>query len=258
MISRYGWIGSAGCSGARSAADGERPRARARRRAAARRRPARGRIVFLGTSLTAGLGLDPGSGLSRPDPGKLDSAGLRVRGGQRRRERGDIGRRPPADRLAAAAAGGGAGDRDRRQRRTPRPRGPDSLRGQHPGDHRPGGPADAEAAGSCSWGCGRRPTYGAELRPEISARSTRSWPRRTTCRWCRFCSRDVAGVASLNQADMIHPTAGRAAASWRRRCGRCWSRCLEGRLGLGRRLGAQPFTTSPSAATAASISSAVL
>ena len=67
-----------------------------------------------------------------------------------------------------------------------------------------------------------------------------------------FLLEGVAGVGSLNQADMIHPTAEGPASGWRRR--------LEG-AGAGpqaRRVGAIASSTSASAATARSISSAVL
>ena len=75
MISRYGWRGAvvamaiAGC--------GTEERAPAQEAAPAR--PAdgsRGRIVFIGTSLTAGLGLDPDQAFPALIQRKVDSAGL--------------------------------------------------------------------------------------------------------------------------------------------------------------------------------------
>ena len=75
MISRYGWRGAlvalalVGCDvGERAPAGDTRPA-----------RPAsgeRGRVVFLGTSLTAGLGLDPQQAYPALIQRKIDSAGL--------------------------------------------------------------------------------------------------------------------------------------------------------------------------------------
>jgi acyl-CoA thioesterase I len=75
MISRYGWGGAlvalalAACAGDdRVPAGGDAPPPPAE--------GARGRVVFLGTSLTAGLGLDPGQAYPALIQRKIDSAGL--------------------------------------------------------------------------------------------------------------------------------------------------------------------------------------
>ena len=204
MISRYGWRGLlvalalAGCG-----ADGSRARARRRAAAAGHRRARPDRV----SRHQPHRGPRPrsGSGLSGADPAEDRLRGAAVRGGERRGERGDVRRRAPADRLAAAAAGGGAGDRDRSERRAPGPGGGLAPR-QHPGDHRPGPAAIAASPASCWWGCGRLPTS-ASATPGDSSGSTPSWPRQNDLPLVPFLLEGVAGRTSLNQADMIHPTA---------------------------------------------------
>jgi acyl-CoA thioesterase-1 len=74
MISRYGWWGAlvalalAGCGADDGARGDEAPAPPAE--------GARARIVFLGTSLTAGLGLDPEQAYPAAIQRKIDSAGL--------------------------------------------------------------------------------------------------------------------------------------------------------------------------------------
>ena len=75
MISRYGWRGAlvalvlAGCGTEERAPDGNAAPAPAAE-------GERGRVVFLGTSLTAGLGLDPEQAYPALIQRKIDSAGL--------------------------------------------------------------------------------------------------------------------------------------------------------------------------------------
>jgi acyl-CoA thioesterase I len=74
MISRYGWRGAlvaialAGCAADDRSPSDEAPAPPAE--------GARGRVVFLGTSLTAGLGLDPEQAYPAVIQRKIDSAGL--------------------------------------------------------------------------------------------------------------------------------------------------------------------------------------
>jgi acyl-CoA thioesterase-1 len=74
MISRYGWRGAlvaialTGCGGDESARGDEAPAPAAEGE--------RGRVVFLGTSLTAGRGLDPEQAYPAVIQRKIDSAGL--------------------------------------------------------------------------------------------------------------------------------------------------------------------------------------
>ena len=75
MIPRYSWIGLVvvallGCGGE------DRERAAGEAAPPPRAEGERGRIVFLGTSLTAGLGIDPESAYPALIQQKLDSAGL--------------------------------------------------------------------------------------------------------------------------------------------------------------------------------------
>jgi acyl-CoA thioesterase I len=73
MIARWSWIGLALAALAGCGRD-ERPAAASPPPSAAD--GGRGRVVFLGTSLTAGLGLDPGQAYPALIQRKIDSAGL--------------------------------------------------------------------------------------------------------------------------------------------------------------------------------------
>ena len=222
MISRYGWCGAAGCARAR----GLRRRttgARGRRGAAAAGGRAPGRIVFLGTSLTAGLGLDPEQAypalIQREDRFRRPS----VRGGQRGGERRDLGRRAAADRLAAAAAGLGAGDRDRRQRRASRARTGLAAR-QHPGIIDRGPQASRRRRRSCCVGMRAPPNLGfgyarrfRDVYPDLAEKNDLPL--------VPFLL-EGRGRGRLAQPVGHDPSRPRRARSgWRRRCGRCWSRC---------------------------------
>ena len=85
--------------------------------------PASLEIIFLGDSLTAGLGpRRRGRAFRRSSSSGSTRAGLRVRGGQRRRLRRHVGRRAAAARVGAGRGrSAGARRRARRQRRPARP-----------------------------------------------------------------------------------------------------------------------------------------
>ena len=164
----------------------------------------RGRVVFLGTSLTAGLGLDPANAYPALIQAKIDSAGLpytAVNAGVSGETSAGALRR--IDWLLQQPVGG-AGDRDRRERCAPRP-----------GTWTPCAPTSRPSSTrrassirrppSCSSACGPRPTWGPAT-PSVPAglpgagREERNAAGALPARW-------GGGPASLNQCDMIHPTA---------------------------------------------------
>ena len=205
MISRYGWRGSvwlqlvlAGCG----AEERARPPSAMPRR---RRPPASGAaIVFLGTSLTAGLGLDPDQAYPALIQRKLDAEGLRFEAvnagvsgetsaGARRRIDWLL-RQPVAVLVIETGANDGLRGLE-----------VDSLRAT---SRRSSTAAERQSPPPAIVLVGMRapPNLGLGYARRF-ARSIPSWPRRTTCRWCRFCSKAWRDRQSLNQADMIHPTA---------------------------------------------------
>jgi acyl-CoA thioesterase I len=202
MISRYGWRGVlvalalAGCGPDDSARGNEAPAPPAEGE--------RGRVVFLGTSLTAGLGLDPGQAYPAVIQRKIDSAGLRFEAvnagvsgetsaGARRRI--DWMLRQPVSVLVIET---GANDALRGLE-------VDSLRANIQfivDEARKLSPPPAivlvgmRAPPNLGFGYARRFR---EVYPELAeANDLPLVP---------FLLEGVAGVGSLNQADMIHPTA---------------------------------------------------
>jgi acyl-CoA thioesterase I len=203
MISRYGWRGPlvalalAGCG-----TDGRGPEVDD-----APPPPAsgeRGRIVFLGTSLTAGLGLDPDQAYPALIQRKLDAEGLRFEAvnagvsgetsaGARRRV--DWLLRQP---VAVLVIETGAND---------------GLRGLSVDSLRANIQAVIDQAGQRT----PRPTIvllGMRAPPNLGAGYSRGFERVYTelakendVPLVRFLLEGVAGRPSLNQADMIHPTA---------------------------------------------------
>ncbi|HEY7503226.1 MAG TPA: arylesterase [Gemmatimonadales bacterium] len=204
MISRYQWrgmlvaiaIGVAGCGADEGARGDEAPAP-----------PAvgeRGRVVFLGTSLTAGLGLDPEQAYPAVIQRKIDSAGLafeavnagvsgETSAGARRRI--DWLLRQPVSVLVIET---GANDGLRGQQ-------VDSLRAniQYIIDEaRKLSPPPAivllgmRAPPNLGFGYARRFR---EVYPELAEKNDLPL--------VPFLLEGVAGVGSLNQADMMHPTA---------------------------------------------------
>ena len=203
MISRYGWRGPlvalalAGCG-----TDGRAPELDD-----APPPPAageRGRIVFLGTSLTAGLGLDPDQAFPALIQRKLDAEGLRFEAvnagvsgetsaGARRRV--DWLLRQP---VAVLVIETGAND---------------GLRGLEVDSLRANIQAIIDQAGRQT----PKPTIvllGMRAPPNLGAGYSRSFDRVYTelakendVPLVPFLLEGVAGRPSLNQADMIHPTA---------------------------------------------------
>jgi acyl-CoA thioesterase-1 len=202
MIPTYGWFGLlvataiAGCNG-----DGG-PRAAAE--PPPRPGNERGRVVFLGTSLTAGLGIDPEQAFPALIQRKLDSAGLpyvavnagvsgETSAGARRRI--DWLLQQPASVLVIET---GAND---------------GLRGLPPDSLRANIQAIIDRANEqvpkpriVLAGMRALPNYGfgyarrfRAVYPELAESNDVAL--------VPFLLEDVAGVASLNQADMIHPTA---------------------------------------------------
>ena len=201
MISRYGWkslltLAIAGCGAEeRVPVTGEPP---------ARVEGERGRIVFLGTSLTAGLGLDPDQAYPALIQRKVDSAGLPLEvvnagvsgetsAGARRRI--DWLLREPASVLVIET---GAND---------------GLRGLEVDSLRSNIQAIIDEARR------QRPSpsillLGMRAPPNLGATYTRGFQRvyaelaeANEVPLVPFLLQDVAGLASLNQADLIHPTA---------------------------------------------------
>jgi acyl-CoA thioesterase-1 len=201
MISRYGWksllaLAIVGCGAEeRVPVMGEPP---------ARVEGERGRIVFLGTSLTAGLGLDPDQAYPALIQRKVDSAGLpfevvnagvsgETSAGARRRM--DWLLREPASVLVIET---GAND---------------GLRGLEVDSLRSNIQAIIDEA--------RRQTprpsillLGMRAPPNLGATYTRGFQRvyadlaeANEVPLVPFLLQDVAGVVSLNQADLMHPTA---------------------------------------------------
>ena len=164
-------------------------------------------MVFLGTSLTAGLGVDPSERLSRRCcSAKIDSAGLpftAVNAGVSGETSAGALRR--IDWLLQRARRG-AGDRDRRQRRAPRARCGHDER-QHPGDHRPRAASSTRRRGSCSSGCGRRPTMGSDYVRRIQGRLS-GLAKQNELPLVPFLLEGVAGRPSLNQARHDPPDGG--------------------------------------------------
>ena len=202
MISTYGWRGVlvalalAGCDPDDSARGNEAPAPPAEGE--------RGRVVFLGTSLTAGLGLDPEQAYPAVIQRKIDSAGLRFEAvnagvsgetsaGARRRI--DWMLRQPVSVLVIET---GANDALRGLE-------VDSLRANIQfivDEARKLSPPPAivlvgmRAPPNLGFGYARRFR---EVYPELAeANDLPLVP---------FLLEGVAGVGSLNQADMIHPTA---------------------------------------------------
>ena len=146
------------------------------------------------------------AGLSRAAAAEDRFRRAPVRGRQRRRQRRDLGRGAPADRLAAPRAGGGAGDRDRRQRRAP---GSGRRLDRRPTSRRSSTAARqpvAAAADRPGRHARRFPTTGSATLGD-SGRVSRAGQEATGCRWCRSCSTAWSAGTQLNQADMMHPTA---------------------------------------------------
>jgi len=164
----------------------------------------RGRVVFVGTSLTAGLGVDPSEAYPALLQRKIDSAGLRftavnagvsgeTSAGARRRI--DWLLREPAAVLVIET---GAND---------------GLRGLDPDSLRANIQAIIDRA--------RRQTppprvilVGMEAPPNYGLRYIRRFravfpevAKRNRVAFVPFLLQGVAGVDSLNQADMLHPTA---------------------------------------------------
>ena len=162
-------------------------------------------MVFLGTSLTAGLGLDPEQAYPALIQQKIDSAGLDYRVVNAGRERRDLRRSPAADRLAAARAGCGAGGGDRRERWASGAAA-DSLRANIQA-------VFDRARASCSprpgWSwlaCECRPTTD-EPTAERFQTVYPELARTNGAELVPFLLEGVGGIATLNQADGIHPTA---------------------------------------------------
>lgn len=203
MIGRYGWRGAlvalmlASCGGEASLpARGEAPPPRADGE--------RARVVFLGTSLTAGLGLDPEQAYPALIQKKIDSAGLRFEAvnagvsgetsaGARRRI--DWLLREPVSVLVIET---GAND---------------GLRGLEVDSLRSNIQAIIDEARQVS----PQPTIilvGMRAPPNMGMGYTRRFQdvyrdlaEVNDLPLVPFLLDGVAGVASLNQADMIHPTA---------------------------------------------------
>jgi acyl-CoA thioesterase-1 len=202
MISTYGWFGLlvaaalAACGG-----DGS-PGVAAE--APPRPENERGRVVFLGTSLTAGLGLDPEQAFPALIQRKIDSAGLpyvavnagvsgETSAGARRRI--DWLLQQPISVLVIET---GAND---------------GLRGQNVDSLRANIQAIVDRANQATpkprivlVGMRALPNYGFSY-----ARRFRQvygeLAEKNDLELVPFLLEDVAGVSSLNQADMIHPTA---------------------------------------------------
>ncbi|MFL5494389.1 MAG: arylesterase [Gemmatimonadales bacterium] len=185
----------------------------------ARQDGARGRIVFLGTSLTAGLGLDPDQAYPALIQQKIDSAGLpfvavnagvsgETSAGARRRTDW-LFREPVAVLVIETGANDGLRGQevdslaaniqaiiDRANRQQPRPR-------------------------IVLAGMQAPPNYGAAYTRRFRA-AYGELARRNHILLVPFLLEGVAGVDSLNQADLMHPTA----AGQRRVAGTVW-RVLE-------------------------------
>ncbi len=201
MISTYGWFGLlvagalAGCGSDSPGAAAEPP---------PRPKNERGRVVFLGTSLTAGLGLDPEQAFPALIQRKIDSAGLpyvavnagvsgETSAGARRRI--DWLLNQPISVLVIET---GAND---------------GLRGQNVDTLRANIQAIIDEANRQTpkprivlVGMRALPNYGFSY-----ARRFRQiygeLAEKNGVALVPFLLEDVAGVASLNQADMIHPSA---------------------------------------------------
>ncbi|MBA2459522.1 MAG: arylesterase [Gemmatimonadales bacterium] len=253
MIPRYGWLGLwlaaalVGCSGDEGAPAAAEPPPRAGED--------RGRIVFLGTSLTAGLGLDPDQAFPALIQQKLDSAGLRyvavnagvsgeTSAGARRRI--DWLLRQPAS-VLVIETGANDGLRglptdslraniqaivDRARKQTPPPA--IVLVGMR-----------ALPNFGLGYGRGFRQVY-----DDLTETNDLSL--------VPFLLEEVAGVDSLNQPDMIHPTA----AGHRLMAETVWEVLAPVLLRFAQNdtvtLDSLPRSDSPIAPTAASTSSAVL
>ncbi len=201
MIARWSWIGLALAALSGCGRD-ERPEAASPPPAAAD--GGRGRVVFLGTSLTAGLGLDPGQAYPALIQRKIDSAGLpftainagvsgETSAGARRRIDW-LMREPAAVLVIETGANDGLRGLD-----------PDSLeaniqavidraRRQQP-------PPRIVLVGMQAlpnYGIGYARRFKA-VYPELA--------KRNRIPLVPFLLQGVAGVDSLNQADMLHPTA---------------------------------------------------
>jgi acyl-CoA thioesterase I len=208
MISRYGWrhrwVTLALASVVWAACGAEESEPAADRAPPAPAGGARGRIVFLGTSLTAGLGLDPDQAYPALIQRKLDAAGLRYEAvnagvsgetsaGARRRI--DWLLRQPVAVLVIETGGN------------------DGLRGLEADSLRSNIQAIIDAAESQS----PKPVVvlvGMRAPPNMGFGYSRQFQRvyselakENDLPLVPFLLEGVAGVASLNQADMIHPTA---------------------------------------------------
>lgn len=202
MISTYGWVGLlvaaalAGCGGDGSPGAAAEPPPRPTNE--------RGRVVFLGTSLTAGLGLDPQQAFPALIQRKIDSAGLpyvavnagvsgETSAGARRRI--DWLLNQPISVLVIET---GAND---------------GLRGQHVDTLRANIQAIIDEANRQTpkprivlLGMRALPNYGFSYARRFRQIYSELAEKNDVV-LVPFLLEDVAGVASLNQADMIHPTA---------------------------------------------------
>ena len=206
MISRYGWIGLVLRRAARLRRRVRTPATRRRRRRVAEGE--RGRVVFLGTSLTAGLGVDPESAYPALIQQKLDSAGLpytavnagvsgETSAGALRRVDWVL-REPAAVLVIETGANDGLRGLDA-----------DTLRANIQAIIDRGEPPDPAAAHRAA-----RHARPSQLRVRLCPtfpRGVSGAGRRQNEPAARAVPAGRGGRAwqSLNQADMIHPTAGR-------------------------------------------------